>query len=221
MRGISMYKFSTQRLTRTAIGLAAVSAFALAPMAAQAATSGSSPVTGDLTSGGVSIVAPTFGGFDTTLTGLTQTAYTTVGGWSVTDATGAAPGYSINVTATLPTDVALDTLPAGSIKLTPTAAGANALNPSTLAPYTGAGTTINAGAQSALPTTGAAGVTIDNAPAGRGPGEWDFAADLGTPGTDATPLYDPTGNSLAVVIPGNTKAGTYTSSVTFTTAAHV
>jgi hypothetical protein len=217
-----MHAFSSPRLTRAAIGLAAVSAFAVAPMAAQA-DSGSNNLTGALTgASAVTIVAPTFGVFDTTLTGVTQTAYTRVNAWSVTDATGAAPGWSVNVSATLPTDTNSHALPASSIELTPTLAAANAGNPSSLVPYTGAGKSGSIGAQVALPTTGAitgpTSVTIDNAPAGRGDGEWDFGADTGTPGLTAG-AGGPT--NLAVVIPGNAKAGTYTSSVTFTTAVTV
>jgi hypothetical protein len=55
-------------------------------------------------------------------------------------------------------------------------------------------------------TLSATPVTIENAPAGTGQGEWDFNAD-----STAT-------KSLAVVIPGDASAGTYRSMLTFTTA---
>src|SRR5450755_3897512 len=114
MRGISMHKFSTQRLTRAAIGLAAVSAFALAPVAAQA--TGDSGPTGTDTSGVLAPGSLTFGSFDTTLTGVTQTVHTTVGAWNITDARGSHAGYSVNVTASVPT-TGTATLPDGSITI--------------------------------------------------------------------------------------------------------
>jgi hypothetical protein len=48
--------------------------------------------------------------------------------------------------------------------------------------------------------------TIENAAAGTGHGEWDFAADAGS------------ADSLAVLIPGDADAGSYSSTLTFTTA---
>lgn len=75
----------------------------------------------------------------------------------------------------------------------------HASNPATTGP-------VAQGAQ-LLSTTAA---TIDNAPAGTGQGEWDFAA-------------DPVGvaQNLSIVIPGDASAGAYSSTLTFTTAAPV
>ena len=86
----------------------------------------------------------------------------------------------------------------GSIRLTPATAIAASLNPASTGPV--------AESLQALSTTAA---TIENAPAGTGQGEWDFAADSG-----AT-------KSLAVVIPGDASAGNYSSTLTFTTAPAV
>src|SRR5450755_2691806 len=118
MRGISMYKFSTQRLTRTAIGLAAVSAFALAPMAAQAAAG---DLGGTLGPGLLTNSTPALTPFTAGLTGVAQDVYTEVGTMNVTDATGVAPGWNVSVIAS-PPQVGGFTAAAGtggSITLTP------------------------------------------------------------------------------------------------------
>src|SRR5450755_3750098 len=177
MRGISMHKFSTQRLTRAAIGLAAVSAFALAPVAAQA-TSDSGPTgtdtSGVLAPGSLTFGVPTLGSFDTTLTGVTQTVHTTVGAWNITDARGSHAGYSVNVTASVPT-TGTATLPDGSITISPTVAAKATGNDGTTAPATGAvATQVGTPLAVNLSTTAA---TIDNATTNTGEGSWNFAAD--------------------------------------------
>lgn len=48
--------------------------------------------------------------------------------------------------------------------------------------------------------------TIENAPTGTGHGDWDFPGDTGS------------ANSLAILLPGNAEAGSYSSTLTFTTA---
>ncbi len=192
-----MTKFVTPRVARIAAGLAVVSAFAVAPVVAQAANT---DATGTLSAGALSNTAPAVAPFSTTLTGITQTVNTTLGAWNVTDATGGNAGYSVTVTATAPT-VAGSAAGAGiggSITLTPTTATAAAGNPAATGP--------TASAPQPLTTTAA---TIDNAAAGTGQGEWDFAADSGAV------------NSLAVVIPGDASAGQYISTLTFTTAPPV
>jgi hypothetical protein len=186
--------FLNPRVARIAAGLAALSAFAVTPIAAQAADTN---LTGTLTAGSLSNTAPAITPFGATLTGLTQTAHTAVGGWSVTDASGTGAGYAVTVSATAPT-VGGSASAAGtgaSITLTPTMASAASGNPASTGP-------VAASAQT-LSTTAA---TIDNAVAGTGQGEWDFAADSGTT------------KSLAVVIPGDAMAGDYTSTLTFTSA---
>jgi hypothetical protein len=147
--------------------------------------------------GPLSNTAPAIASFTARLTGLDQTVHTTLGAWSVTDARGTDAGYSVSVSASAPTvNGSLTAAGTGaSITLTPGTATRATGNPATSGP-------VKRAAQ-VLSTTP---VTIDNAPAGTGQGEWDFAA-------------DPGGNpSLAIVIPGNASAGTYSSTLTFTTA---
>jgi hypothetical protein len=186
--------FLVPRVTRIAVGLAAVSALAAAPIAAQAVAP-TTNATGTLSAGSLSNTAPPITPFSATLTGLTQTVHATVGGWSVTDATGSNQGYSVTVSATAPTVAGL-TIGAGtggSITLTPTTASAASGNPAATGPV----------AQSAQ-TLGIEASTIETAAANTGQGEWDFAGDsVGT-------------KNLAVVIPGNASAGSYSSTLTFT-----
>jgi hypothetical protein len=191
-----MPKSRKSRVARIAAGLAVASAVAAVP-AAQAATT---DATGTLSAGSLSNTAPAIAPFSLALTGVNQTVTTAVGAWSVTDATGSNEGYSITVAASDPT---VDgSAPAagtgGSMTLTPTTATAAAGNPAATGPI----------AESAqlLSTTAA---TIDNAEAGTGQGQWNFAADSG-----AT-------KSLSVVIPGDSSAGAYSSTLTYTTAAPV
>jgi hypothetical protein len=188
--------FLNPRISRT-VALAVVSAFAVIPIAAQAADTAA---TGTLTAGSLTNTAPAITAFAATLTGLNQTKTTAVGAWSVTDATGSNNGYSVTVSATDPTvgGVAADAGTGGSITLTTRTATAAAGNPAATGPV--------AGSAQLLSTTAA---TIQNAPATTGQGEWDFAADAG-----AT-------KSLSVVIPGDASAGAYSSTLTYTTAAPV
>jgi hypothetical protein len=147
--------------------------------------------------GPLSNAAPAIAPFTARLTGLDQTVHTTLGAWSVTDARGTDAGYSVSVSASAPTVNGSPTAAGtgGSITLTPSTATAASGNSATTGPV--------AALAQPLSTTP---VTIDNAPAGTGQGEWDFAADtVGSP-------------SLAIIIPGNVSAGTYSSTLTFTTA---
>jgi hypothetical protein len=182
-------------LRRAAFALGVAAAFAVAPITAQAATT---QATGTRTGGSVSNTAPAITAFTAGLTGRNQTVRTTVGAWSVTDARDNNAGYSVTVTASLPTidgsSAAAGT--GGSLTLTPTTATAASGNPPSTAP-------VPAPAQ-ILSTIAA---TIENAPAGAGQGQWNFAADIGAV------------ESLAALIPGDASAGTYSSTLTFTTAA--
>jgi hypothetical protein len=203
-----MYKFSTQRLTRTAIGLAAVSAFALAPMAAQAAPG---DVTGTLGAGLLTNSIPTITPFTAGLTGLAQNVYTEVGTMNVTDATGSNAGYTIAVTALAPQvngDPALAGT-GGSITLTPQTATRTAGNSAPTGPVASTGTS---------PSIVGAPYTIDTATSNTGQGSWDTTADTGSMGVGSTHAAN---NSLRVVIPADATAGAYTSTLTFTTAATV
>src|ERR1035437_3160412 len=126
-----MYKFSTLRLTRAAIGLAAASALALAPMAAQADTTNA---TGTLTAGSLSELAPTITAFTGTLSGVNQTVHAAVGAWYVHDAVGDAAAYHATAHPTTPV------LTAGPVAVaTPVALGATAASIDSAAAATGAG----------------------------------------------------------------------------------
>lgn len=147
--------------------------------------------------GQLSNTAPTIEPFSVTLTGLTQTVHAAVGAWSVTDPTGTNDGYSLTVTASTPTVAGSEANAGtgGSLTLTPTTATAAAGNTAPDGPEATPAQPLN--------TTAA---TIENAPAGTGQGQWNFAADSGNT------------KSLAMVIPGNANPGAYSSTLTFTTA---
>ena len=179
------------RVARIVAGLAVVSTFAVAPMAAQAADTNA---TGTLTAGALSNTAPAITAFGATLTGVNQTVNTAVGAWNVNDARGSDLGYSITVSALAPTvgGVAAKAGTGSTLTMSSTNATAAAGNPTTTGPVTGAAKVLS-------PTA----VSIANAAANTGQGQWDF----------------PTAGNLAVVIPGDADAGAYSSTLTYTTAA--
>jgi hypothetical protein len=182
---------------RAAVAFGVAAAFAVAPIAAQAATTAA---TGTLTGGGVSNTAPAITPFTATLTGVNQTVHTAVGAWDVDDATGASPGYTVTVTAGTPSVNATSlaaSLGSTWMTLTPTQAAADLTNP---APPSTA--PVPAGPQA----LGATAATIDSAAVNTGSGQWDFPADTGGAA------------SLAVVIPGDALAGAYSDTLTFTSA---
>jgi hypothetical protein len=146
----------------------------------------------------MSNTAPPITAFNAKLTGHDQTVNMRVGAWSVTDARNSSAGYSVTVAASAPTVDGSTTAAGtgGSLTVTPGTATAAANNPPSTGP-------VAASAQ-LLGTTAA---TVENAPAGTGQGKWEFAADSGS------------AHSLAVVIPGNASAGSYDSTLTFTTAS--
>jgi hypothetical protein len=179
------------------VALGAAATLAVAPIAAQAATT---QATGTLTGGSVSNSAPAISPFTAVLNGVNQTVHTAVGPWEVNDATGASPGYTVTVTAGTPsvngTSLAAS-LGSTWLTLTPNQAVADPSNPA--APSTAP---VPAGPQA----LGATAATIDSAAVNTGSGEWDFPADTGAAA------------SLAVVIPGDAKIGTYSDTLTFTSA---
>jgi hypothetical protein len=141
--------------------------------------------------------APAIQPFDMMLTGLTQTVHTGVGAWSVTDPTGSDDGYSVTVSTGAPTVDGSNAKAGtgGSLSFTPTAPTAAEGNAATDAFVV----------RPTQPLSGNA-ATIVSAPAGTGQGRWNFTADAG----DA--------ESLAVTVPGDTSTGSYSSTLTFTTA---
>lgn len=147
--------------------------------------------------GWLSNTAPAIMPFAATLAGLTQTAHAAVGAWSVVDARGSGAGYRVTVSATAPTvggsEAAAGT--GASLTLTPRAPAAAPGNAASPGPEP-------AGAQ-LLGTTAA---TIAAVAPGGGQGEWVFPADAGAE------------QSLEIVIPADAAAGTFGSTLTFTTA---
>jgi hypothetical protein len=196
-----MTKFLTPRVARIAAGLAVVSAFAAAPMVAQADTT---TATGTVGAGALSEVAPAIAPFTASLTGTNQSVNTAVGAWTLTDAVGNGAAYNVSVSAGAPTIGG--TSIAGSVgstwlALTPTTATPDANNPAPASthPVAVAGPV----------AVGATAATIQNAAVNTGAGQWDFAADTGGV------------QSLAVTIPGNAQAGAYSDTLTYTIAAGV
>ena len=180
------------RVARIVAGLAVVSAVAIAPIAAQAATT---DATGTLTGGSLSNNAPAITAFGMTLSGINQTVTTAVGATTLVDARGTSAGYTVTVAASAPTvgGIAAAAGTGGSIKLTPGAATATAGNAATTTPVVAAQQTLSTTASTIYSSTALAPAE----------GSWDLAS----------------GNNLEIVIPGNAKAGAYSSTLTYTTAA--
>ena len=152
--------------------------------------------------GSLSNTAPAIAPFAVTLTGLTQTVHAAVGAWSVFDTRGSGAGYRVTVSATEPTvggSVAAAGTGAG-LTLTPRAATAAAGNAASAGPEP-------AGVAARL--LGTTATTIAGVAPGGGQGEWLFRADTGTE------------KSLGIVVPGDASAGTFSSTLTFTTAPPV
>lgn len=192
-----MTKLLNPRVARFATGLAVVSAFAAAPMVAQAADT---TFTGTVGAGSLSVVAPAIAPFTAGLTGVNQTVATGVGAWTLTDSVGDGAAYNVSVSAAAPTIGG--TSIAGSLgttwlTLTPTTPVPDANNPGTTSP-TAIATPV---------ALGATGAIIENAAANVGAGQQDVPAD--------------TGHGLAVTIPGNAAAGTYSDTLTYTISAGV
>jgi len=185
-----MSKFLSPRVTRVAVGLAAISAFAVAPMAAQAADTDAN---GTLSAGALTNSAPTIGSLSTTLTGVAQTVNANVGGWTVTDARGSNAGYNITVAASAPTvgGATAGAGTGGSLTLAKSGATAAAGNLAATGPVASSGATMVLGAAASI--AGAVATT--------GQGAWDFAS---------------AASGLSVVIPGNASAGAYSSTLTYT-----
>ena len=135
--------------------------------------------------------------FISELTGRDQTITTSLGAWSVTDARDSNAGFSVTVAASPPTvDGSAEAAGTGaSLTLTPGTATAAAYNPPSTAP-------VAASPQLLSPTP----ATIENAPAGTGQGQWEIPADSGAAA------------SLAIMIPGDSAIGAYSSTLTYTTA---
>lgn len=197
-----MSKSFILRVARAGAGIAVLAAFAIVPVAAQAATT---TATGTLTAGSLSVTAPAITAFNAPLTGNTQTIMAAVGPWSLNDSTGNAAAYHVTVSAGVPainttafTVAELASMGGTFLTLTPGTATPDASNP---APAT----THPVAIVGPLALNGTA-VTIEGAAAATGAGQWDFAADTTTP-------------SLGVIVPGDAAAGSYSDVLTYTIAA--
>ena len=147
--------------------------------------------------GALSNTAPAITPFAATLTGLTQTVHAAVGAWSVTDTRGSGAGYLVTVSASAP-------------KVGESAAAAGTGAGLTLTPRAPAAAPGNAASPGPVPAAaqplGTTATTIAGVAPGGGQGEWVFPADTGLE------------KSLGIVIPGDAAAGTFSSTLTFTTA---
>ena len=135
---------------------------------------------------------------NTTLTGAQQTVHTNFANWGVNDATGSGAGWHVTFQASQFTGTGPITLPLDSLTLTPpaiTPSGINLAVPPVLQCVT-----------SCVLDSGSA-VQIVHALAATGQGGWTM--------TQANLL----GGDLALTIPANASAGTYTSNLTFTLAS--
>jgi hypothetical protein len=187
------------RVARIVAGLAVASAFAVVPMAAQAADT---DATGTLSAGLLTNTAPAITPFAATLTGLAQTKNTPVGTWGVTDARGNNAGYRVTVSASAPT-VDAGVIEASTLKLYTTSAQAVDGNLNT-PPVAAVAQQLDVIADGITGLTDAS--TIQTADAGTGQGPWSFAEDAGL------------ASGLEVVLPGTATPGAYSSTLTYTTA---
>lgn len=131
----------------------------------------------------------------TGLTGAQQTIHANLASWGVDDATGSGAGWHVTFQASQFTGTGI-TLPASSLVLTAPAVAPNGVN--------AAGPPVLQGATFTL--DGGSAVPVVHALAGTGQGGWSM--------TQANSA----GGDLALTIPANAAAGTYTSTLTFTLA---
>jgi hypothetical protein len=136
---------------------------------------------------------------NTTLSGSQQTLHTNFANWGVNDATGSGAGWHVTFAASQFSDGNGHTLPTGSLVLTAPAVSASGIN--LAVPPVLQGTTFT------LDNANNAADAIVHALAGTGQGSWTM--------TQANLL----GGDLALTVPANVTAGTYTSNLTFTLAS--
>ena len=190
-----MFTFIPGRAVRAAVGLGLVVAFVPAGLAHAATDDSSVVVTG---AGAVALTtAPTFGDFPAvTLTGANQVVTADVTNWVVTDATGAAPGWSANIVADLPHNGGSTVVMTGAaLALTAPTATTEGTNASSAPALAGKANIIGGG-----------GINAANAAAGSGAGVWTLAQGAA---------------QLGLTIPADAKAASYTTTVTTTLNAAV
>jgi hypothetical protein len=183
------------RAVRAAVGLGVAAAF-ISPGLAQAATDDSTVIVSG--AGAVALTTPpTFGNFPgVTLTGANQTVTADVTNWVVTDATGAAPGWSANIVADVPHNGGSTVVMTGAaLELLVSTASTEGTNLSTAPVVAGKVNIIGGG-----------GIDAANAAAGTGAGTWTLAQ-----GTA----------HLKLTVPADATAASYTTTVTTTLNAAV
>lgn len=175
---------------RTALVVAAASLLAFPAIAsADQVTTG---VAGTLSAGSLITTARTVTSFTDTLTGRAHTVTTGVGTWIVNDATGSGAVYNVTVEASTPKVGGVD-LTGASVSL---AAADAPSSPDGLAASEGP---TNASGPFVL-TSGPQ--TVTTAAAGKGMGEWRFGQGAG---------------DLSLLIPADTPAGEFSTTLIFTT----
>jgi hypothetical protein len=177
--------------------LAALCGAALAVPAGAAAAGSSTSI---MLSGGALTFSTTPSASDfaaTALTGAQQTIHTNLASWGVDDARGSGGGWHVTFQASQFTGTGPITLPTGSLVLTAPVVAPSGVNLAVPPVLQGATFTLDGGSA----------VAIVHALEGDGQGTWAM-----TQGNAA-------GGDLALTIPANATAGTYTSNLTFTLAA--
>lgn len=184
-----------RRAVRAAVGLGIAAAVIPAGLA-QAATDDSTVVVAG--AGAVALTTPPeFGNFPpVTLNGANQTVTTSVTDWVVTDATGTAPGWSVNIVADAPHNADSSVVMTGAAleALAPTA-GTEGTNASTAPGVAGDDNIIGGG-----------GVTAASAAGGTGAGIWTLTQGAA---------------NLKLTVPADAKAASYTTTITTTLNAAV
>jgi len=132
----------------------------------------------------------------TTLTGAAQTIHTNLASWGVDDALGSLTGWHVTFQASQFTATGPITLPTSSLVLAAPTVAASGVNASTAPVLQGSTFTLDSGSA----------VAIVHAALATGLGTWTM--------TQANTA----GGDLALSIPADAQAGTYTSNLTFTLA---
>jgi putative surface cell wall-binding protein len=186
------------RVTERIVGIASVLVALAAAPVAQAATDDTSIT---LAAGELTYTTPfTAGDFpSTTLTGLAQTKRASVNAWTVTDARGSLlNGWNVTVAASQFTAGGGKTLPTGSMTLAtppaPTTTFGNLSLPPVPVPL-------------AAPIDGGSTQKMATAAVAQGLGQWTFTS------------VNAGGGDLALTVPPDAQAGTYTSTITTTLAS--
>lgn len=189
-----MLKHSRKGTKALARAAAVAGIFVALPAGSALAATDTSGVT--VTGASNTLTAPTFGDFaGATLDGTRQSLSTSVASWNVSDNRGTGAGWSVTVSASQPqTADATPVVMPSSATLTLTAPDVSATD------------TQNGSTAPTVVGGNLLGGTISLATAGAdaGMGSWDFAQ---------------AATDLAIVVPSETKAGAYTSTVTTTLGA--